>query len=61
MINLYSLTDANVSLERDVYVVAEEDGIVTLCAILTGGVLERAVSVNVSSPYDTALGKKFIQ
>ena len=58
MMILYSLTDANVSLERDVYVVAEEDGIVTVCAILTGGVLDRAVAINVSTSDDTAIGKK---
>ena len=40
------------------YVVAEEDGIVTVCAILTGGVLDRAVAVNVSTSDDTALGNK---
>ena len=32
--------------------------IVTVCAILTGGVLDRAVTVNVSTSDDTALGKK---
>ena len=52
-----SETDANVSLEQDEYIVAEEDGNVTVCAVLTGGILDRAVAVNVSTSQYTALGK----
>ena len=50
--------DANVTLQREEYEVLEgNDEVATLCAELTGGILERGVVVSMSTSDDTAIGE----
>ena len=48
---------ANVSLAQTLYEVDEEDGNATVCAELIGGVLEREITVYLSTEDYTAVGK----
>ena len=46
------------SLSDLLYETCEDDGVVTVCAVLLDGELERVVTVNLSTYDATAIGKK---
>ena len=48
---------ANVTLEQEIYSVNETDGAVMVCAMLTEGVLERNVTVYLSTSDGSAVCK----
>jgi hypothetical protein len=56
---IFSLSlDATVSLSDWLYESGEDEGAVTVCAVLVDGELERVVTVYLSTDDATAVGKK---
>ena len=49
---------ANVSLSESLYESSEENGTARVCAVLEDGVLERVVTVYLSTDDATAVGRK---